>query len=284
MAIQRPARLEQNRHGVFIMRLVVPVAHRDADGRPRDIKVSLRTRDPVRARVLALQLNADIERCRLEATDVDPRQVLLRHQLAGDRQLLETAATASKVASLPASLAMAPGPKATETVATVSSSAAHSMSTHANSASSSMPPSTAKLRPLVNAFVESRGTLAQNRRNTGLEKRRSLSMLEAFLRERGIGGEEASAAMLTRANLIDFVGFYGAREGKRGSTALPIPLPPPDSVVVGKKRCNLRSEFRKRVHRAGLVGVVAAAKLGAWAVGSILDPTLARLPSTHNDP
>ena len=51
MAIQRPARLETNRHGVFAMRLVMPVAHRDADGRPRDIRISLRTRYPVRARV-----------------------------------------------------------------------------------------------------------------------------------------------------------------------------------------------------------------------------------------
>jgi hypothetical protein len=52
--IRRPARLEQNRHGVFVQRLVIPLAHRGADGKPRDMRISLRTRDPAQARALSL--------------------------------------------------------------------------------------------------------------------------------------------------------------------------------------------------------------------------------------
>ena len=76
------------------------------------------------------------------------------------------------------------------------------------------------LTSLIEGFVKSRGTLAQNRRNTGLEKERSLTMFVEFLQKQKLEGEEASTAELTRANLIDFVSFYGTREGKRGSKSL----------------------------------------------------------------
>lgn len=75
-----PPRLEKNRHGVYSLRLVVPQAHRQP-GDGREIRISLRTRDPVHARILALGLNTRIEKLRLERPDVDPRLVLIEHQL-----------------------------------------------------------------------------------------------------------------------------------------------------------------------------------------------------------
>ena len=80
LAIRRPPRLELNRHGVFVLRLVIPAAHRDASGRPKDIHVSPRTRDPVQAQVLALQLNTRIEQFRLHSPTEDPRILLFQHQ------------------------------------------------------------------------------------------------------------------------------------------------------------------------------------------------------------
>lgn len=216
MAIQRPARLEQNRHGVFVLRLVVPVAHRDADGRPREVRISLRTRDPARARVLALQLNADIERLRLERPTIDPRQLLLQHQLQTSGLGFSSAASLGTTHS-----AMTSTTQSIDAVAPRVRLSPGETPSLPVSASSTMPASTpTKLKFAIEAFVRSRAALAQNRRNTGLEKQRSLSLLMGFLRERGISDAEASVASLTRTMLIDFVAAYSSREGKFGTGSL----------------------------------------------------------------
>lgn len=207
MAIRRPPRLELNRHGVFVVRLVIPATHRDAAGRPRDIRVSLRTRDPVQARNLALQLNTRIEQFRLQCPAEDHRILLLQHQatLGGHLGDPQPAYQRPDVAGLHCST---------------------SVSGHADTGwpqeppSPAQPPSGTKLGAAIEAFVRSRGALATNRKNTGAEKQRALSMLAKFLRERGIEVDKVSAAAVSRPMLIDFVEVYAAREGKSGSAAL----------------------------------------------------------------
>ncbi len=58
----------------------MPRAHRQPSD-ARNIPISLRPPDPVRARILALGLNTRIEKLRLERPVVDPCLVLIEHQL-----------------------------------------------------------------------------------------------------------------------------------------------------------------------------------------------------------
>ena len=58
----KPARLTTNRHGTFSLRWIVPVRLRDEHGRPREVRISLRTRDDQQARILALEFNLALER------------------------------------------------------------------------------------------------------------------------------------------------------------------------------------------------------------------------------
>ena len=208
MAIRRPPRLELNRHGVFVVRLVIPAAHRDAAGRPRDIRVSLRTRDPVQARILALELNTRIELFRLQSPAEDPRILLLQHQATHGGHL-----------GVPHPADQGPdveGPHGSRPVG----GQAHTGWPQEPPPSPAHPPSGTKLGPAIEAFVRSRGALANNRKNTGAEKQRALSMLAQFLRERSIEIDKVPAAAVSRPMLIDFVEVYAAREGKSGSAAL----------------------------------------------------------------
>ena len=208
LAIRRPPRLELNRHGVFVLRLVIPVAHRDAAGRPRDIRVSLRTRDPVQARILALQLNTRIEQFRLDSPAEDPRILLLEHQAAhsGHPDVPDSAHRGPGLAGMNGSMPV--------------SGQAHTGWPQESPPSPAHPPSGTKLCSAIEAFVRSRGALANNRKNTGAEKQRALSMLAQFLRERSIEVDKVSAAAISRPMLIDFVEIYAAREGKSGSATL----------------------------------------------------------------
>lgn len=75
----KPARLARNRHGTYTFRWIVPEHLRERVGVRREIRVSLRTKDSGRARILALELNLELERLRVamsqNATD-------LRHLIA----------------------------------------------------------------------------------------------------------------------------------------------------------------------------------------------------------
>ncbi|MFZ2986744.1 DUF6538 domain-containing protein, partial [Ideonella sp.] len=67
----KPARLARNRHGTFTFRWIVPVPLRERVGARREIRVSLRTKDCRTARILALELNLELERLRA-AMSKDP--------------------------------------------------------------------------------------------------------------------------------------------------------------------------------------------------------------------
>jgi integrase len=67
-------RLTRNRHGTFTIRWIVPVHLRERVGVRREIKVSLRTTDPIKARILALELNLELERLRATVSQ-DPSDI-----------------------------------------------------------------------------------------------------------------------------------------------------------------------------------------------------------------
>ena len=71
----KPARLTTNRHGTFSLRWIVPVRLRDEHGRPREVRISLRTRDYLRARILALEFNLALERNRAMTPPFDPSTI-----------------------------------------------------------------------------------------------------------------------------------------------------------------------------------------------------------------
>lgn len=60
----KPPRLTRNRHGTYTFRWMVPVHLRARLHVRREIKVSLRTTDDIQARILALELNLELERLR----------------------------------------------------------------------------------------------------------------------------------------------------------------------------------------------------------------------------
>lgn len=76
----KPARLARNRHGTFTFRWIVPVQLRERVGVSREIRVSLPTTDPAKARILALELNLELERLRALMSSKQP--IDLRHLIA----------------------------------------------------------------------------------------------------------------------------------------------------------------------------------------------------------
>lgn len=88
MATRRPARLQLNRHGMFSFRWIVPTRLRDEQGKPREIRVSLRTRDARHARILAMSVNLALERMCALTSKIDPRDLLQQMTLqAGDLKI-----------------------------------------------------------------------------------------------------------------------------------------------------------------------------------------------------
>jgi integrase len=236
--IRRPARLEQNRHGVFVLRLVIPLAHRDADGKPRDMRISLRTRDPAQARALSLSLNAQIEQLKLRHPEIDPRLVLLEQLARSDpttgidtlhgttpRQVSSFAiekypARAEPTAPEPSAHAKAPSFANSAAPVASTTKASPTPTTPAEGHPSDASATSMSMTSAAEQFVGSRTSLANNRRNTGIEKKTSLSLLERFLRERGIDPERTSVTKLSRALILEFVETYARREGKTAEQPL----------------------------------------------------------------
>lgn len=70
----KPTRLTKNRNGIFSIRWIVPVHLRERGDARREVRFSLRTTDPRKARILALEFNLALERLRATMTkDSDPR-------------------------------------------------------------------------------------------------------------------------------------------------------------------------------------------------------------------
>lgn len=238
MPIRRPARLEQNRHGVFVLRLVIPLAHRGADGKPCDVRISLRTRDPAQARALSLSLNAQIEQLKLRHPEINPRLVLLEHQARseqtnGNGALHETTLRQVSAFGIEKSTTGAESTPAKPFAHVGTSSFANpaaSVAPASNTSSTLKTPAAGhpidasavsmSVTSAAERFVGSRTSLANNRRNTGVEKKTSLSLLERFLRERGIDPDRTSVTKLSRSLILEFVEAYARREGKTAEQPL----------------------------------------------------------------
>lgn len=192
MAIARPARLLKNRHGVYCFRWIVPARLRDDSGHPRELRVSLGTRDSKLARILGLQINLTCEGLPLATKPQD-----LRHLV---QQLRQQAAASYAVAHT----AMQPA------VGQISREATPAPSSALPTAAPQQAPLAPKLmRAFVVDYLASRAGLARNRDSTKDEKERTLECLLCFLRRsKHVDIDQVGIDAVRRSWLIDFVSFY----------------------------------------------------------------------------
>ncbi|MEJ8855866.1 site-specific integrase [Variovorax robiniae] len=219
----RPARLIKNRHGIFCLRWVVPLRFRDKSPgatSPREVRISLRTADPQRARILALEFNLALERLKLSMPHHDPRlsaapfiltvggmQVDIRdendrHQFTGflhdNPDVREEMINAIRSGAASRSEAMdnlVNGVKrATDALAPVASPML--------------------VKDAVEKFVASLTTVGANRRSTAGDKQSTLRMFRENLIEQGCPPDSTYLHTLNRGHLLTFVEAYAARPAK----------------------------------------------------------------------
>ena len=215
----KPTRLTKNRHGTYCLRLVVPTRYRGPDGQPREVRVSLRTKEPVRARILVLEFNLALERIKTMTNDFDPRKMLAPWTLQTNtlkievkdsddqknfNQWLETHPDIRE--ELLKSIRSGVNPN--DALAAVMTTFKGAL----GSAASAGAPT--KLRDAINKFVGSRTTLSNNRRSTAGEKERTLELLFESQVSAGKDPESIAVHDLSRPALLDFVSAYSARQGK----------------------------------------------------------------------
>ncbi|WP_418319062.1 tyrosine-type recombinase/integrase [Piscinibacter sakaiensis] len=237
MAARRPARLARNRHGVFCLRWIVPKRFRDADGKPREVRVSLRTRDAQRARILAMEINLAYERVLQMTKNFDPRQMSvpwtlavgdLRVDVADEKDLasfnaflekhpeikqtilkkIEQGMSPDQVLSLAQKLlADKPAPVAAALLAvdgfpTVSGPAAPAGITPV------------KLLEAIDNYAGTRESLSGNRGSTASEKRRTMELMVEFMGRCGFDIEKTFVHQIGRIQCLDFIHHYTSRGGK----------------------------------------------------------------------
>ena len=202
MAIARPARLLKNRHGVYCFRWIVPTRLRDDAGHPREVRVSLGTRDPKLARVLGLQINLTCEGLPLATKPQDLRRLVeqLKQRAAqSDNFTLAASEPAFDQTSL---ASVTPLPAAHQAVAA-------RLSAVETSAPQQRPEAAKSIRTFVADYLASRAGLARNRDSTTEEKGRTLECLLCFLRRsKQVDIDRVGIDAIRRSWLIDFVSFY----------------------------------------------------------------------------
>lgn len=214
----RPSRLSKTRHGVYMLRWVVPVALRDATGRPREVRVSLRTRELIRARILALSFNLAVERAKtMTKPDDNAHLVNLMTLTMGnlkvdinndqDRRLFHDLVTHDPALRESMLESMRSGtPPAAAMAALVNQAKA--------SVSGPAPQNPVLLKDALDLYQSTRGTLGGNRRSTAGEKRRTLELLLAHLLATGHPEDALYVHGLRRDHLLNFVTSYASRRGK----------------------------------------------------------------------
>ena len=237
MATRRPARLAQNRHGVFCLRWIVPKRFRDAEGKPREVRVSLRTRDPQQARILAMQVNLAYERVSAMTSKFDPRQMLVpwtlsvggvtmgingEKDLEGFNSFLREHPEIKQAILKQLEQGVAPEQAATmlKELVRIQNDAAATAGLKAQLApdeSTQRPPAGVKPVKLVdalNAYCNSRQTHAGNRDTTVAEKRRTMGLLLEFLRKPDpeidltVDVTKILTHEVERDQFVDFIGYY----------------------------------------------------------------------------
>ena len=219
----RPSRLIRNRHGTYTLRWIVPVRCRDAAGGPREVRFSLRTRDPVRARILALEFNLALERAALMSPPFDRGSlrtwtltapgVEVKVEGAEDREQFTQFLREHPDFRKALIEALRSGADRKQTV-----EAAIESVKAAVAAVPRVPRPTA-LGAAVETFVATRVTLSDNRRVTAGEKKRTLRLLLDHLAGKGVDVDRLQVHDLARPDIVDFVNAYASREGKADAAA-----------------------------------------------------------------
>lgn len=240
MTTRRPARLAKNRHGVFCLRWIVPPRFRDAQGKPKEVRISLRTRDLRRARILAMELNLAYERALLMSPAFDPRSLTqpwtlsvgdLKVDVQNDQDLasfnqfldqhpdikqamlkkIEQGMSADQVAAQFQNLM-------TQTAAPIAA-ALLEVRPQLNALASGTPSGVTpvKLTDAVDTFTGTRSSLSNSQSSTATEKRRTLDLLLDYLQRSNFDLTKTCIHELGRAQFVDFVHDYSSRSGKTSS-------------------------------------------------------------------
>ena len=217
----KPARLTTNRHGTFSLRWIVPVRLRDEHGRPREVRISLRTRDDQQARILALQFNLALEHnkamSRPDPSTTAPWSIQagnLKIEVNGseDQRLFQQAMKADPDLRAALMEALRSGTPPANALAALVAQVKGAVDGAAGVDEPTLMPTA------VAAYLKDREQLGKNRRSTAGEKRRTLEFLLEFrpeqLAAKGKDLAQLSVHELKRPMLIDFVAAYATRLGK----------------------------------------------------------------------
>lgn len=251
----KPARLSTNRHGTFSLRWIVPVRLRGEHGRPREVRISLRTRDYLQARILALEFNLAIARNKAMTPSFDPRTIAPWSLQAGgvkievngpeDQKLFQQATRDDPDLRAALMDAMRSGMQPAEAIAALVSQVKGAVGDVAGVAQPKL------LSAVIEQYVATRKVLGKNRRSTAGEKQRTLALLLQHLesQDKDKGGKAQKATVsdpdtevqgLSPRTVLKAVGhlndFFHLRPGER--------LGPRQSTRQGLRRIDCRIEGR----------------------------------------
>lgn len=210
MAIKAPRRF-RSRHGIYGVRFIVPKRARVAVGK-REIRVSLRTRDPELARQLALQLSLEFERnlrmasrkssspdaSRVDWTMTFPNGATLEVKDAADQERANQflRANPSFAQALTQATTGAPAvPAAAEPLTPV--------------------PVPTQLDEVINQHLLQEETVARLTPRTIEEKRRAIGHFTAYLADKHELQPWAFVHQVTGAMVMGFIQTHAQRDGKR---------------------------------------------------------------------
>ena len=241
MATRRPARLSRNRHGVFCVRWIVPLRFRNAEGKPREVRVSLRTRDVQHARILAQQINLAYERVLYMSKKFDPRQVSvpwslsvgdLKVEVKDDNDLASFNSFLDAHPDLKQSILkkIEQGMSTDQVIAMFQNLVVAKPDFAAAPLASDLPPpgggalapagvTPVKLLDAINSYAGTRESLSGNRGSTAVEKRRTMDVMVEFLELCGFEISKTFVHQIGRAQCLDFIHHYTSRGGKAPGAA-----------------------------------------------------------------
>ena len=214
----KPARLTTNRHGTFTLRWIVPVRLRDEHGRPKEVRISLKTRDYLQARILALEFNLALEKHKAMTLPFDPNTIAPWSLQAGgvkievngaeDQKLFQQAMKDDPDLRKALMDAMRSGMQPAEAIAALVAQVKGAVGDAAGVAEPKL------LLAAIKQYVGTRAVLGKNRRSTAGEKERTLELLTEHLESGGNDLARISVHDLKRSILVDFVAAYAVRQGK----------------------------------------------------------------------
>ena len=196
----------------------MPVRLRDEHGRPKEVRISLKTRDYLQARILALEFNLALEKHKAMTLPFDPNTIAPWSLQAGGVKIEVNGAEDQKLfqqamkdnPDLRAALmdAMRSGMQPAEAIAALVSQVKGAVGDAAAVATPML------LSAAVEEYVATRKVLSKNRRSTAGEKERTLELLLEYLESNGRDVARITVHELKRSILVDFMAAYAVRQGK----------------------------------------------------------------------